>query len=279
MVDPKMGFSIVLVLLVVGTPATAVFLDRCLKFYWKDGRTRTHRIARTWLIALSAAAVGTGVFYAIYEKVRGEKEKQRLAAALRDAERDRKARADAGRLENQDGLGQIYLVGDSSGGIMLTHKGSLLDNLFPPSCPLHEISEANSISSSRTAEGKLLVSARLTSRDGLLVEIHDNEWKVSPPPRSWDRNYSTNALEVKDAEGNVVFQVRLRPGVPALPSQSVLSFQGVFFGYHGQWVAFIGGPGQGYSLLIPTTNSPVPFPVLKPLFKYPSSLHLGEPAD
>ena len=42
----------------------------------------------------------------------------------------------------------------------------------------------------------------------LLIEIIRNEWLVAPPPQTWDRNYSDDALEVRDGSGRIVLQVR-----------------------------------------------------------------------
>jgi hypothetical protein len=41
----------------------------------------------------------------------------------------------------------------------------------------------------------------------MIAEIRRNEWKVVPPPGTFDRNYSSDALEVRDPLGRVVLQV------------------------------------------------------------------------
>jgi hypothetical protein len=226
---------------------------------------------------LSISAVITGCVVAIVDRVRAEGERQRLAKALSEAETERNAHALAGRFGNQEGVGQIYQVGDSGPDFFVAHGGSVL-SVLPLRSPFRRIAEENSVIS-KTVAGRLLVSARIRGRDGLLAEINDNEWKVSSPPRSWDRNYSTNALEVKDADGNIVFQIRLQARAVGLPSNSVVSFQGIFFGSDGNAVALTGNAG-GSQMTILFTNSaaPLPMPRIKPLFKYPSSIHLGEPA-
>jgi hypothetical protein len=57
--------------------------------------------------------------------------------------------------------------------------------------------------------GKIKVSSQIFDREGhLIVELVRNEWKVAPPPRTWDRNYTDDALEVRDGRGLVVLQVR-----------------------------------------------------------------------
>ena len=51
-------------------------------------------------------------------------------------------------------------------------------------------------------DGKLMVSTMIRDSSGnVLAELRRNEWKVAPPPKTWDRNYTDNALEVVNAEG------------------------------------------------------------------------------
>jgi len=58
-------------------------------------------------------------------------------------------------------------------------------------------------------DGAIKVSTRVTDENGnLIAELIRNDWKVAPSPGSWDRNYTDDALEVKDAQGNVTLQVR-----------------------------------------------------------------------
>ena len=57
-------------------------------------------------------------------------------------------------------------------------------------------------------DGKMKVSTRVVDGSGnLIAEITRNEWKVSPI-QAFDRNYSDDALEVKDSRGLVILQVR-----------------------------------------------------------------------
>jgi len=58
--------------------------------------------------------------------------------------------------------------------------------------------------------GKILVSTKVRDdADNVIAEIEDNEWKIAPPPSTYDRNYSDNALEVKNTKGDIVLQVRM----------------------------------------------------------------------
>ena len=101
----------------------------------------------------------------------------------------------------------------------------------------------------------------------MLAEIDNNEWKVAPPPKSWDRNYSTNALEIKDSEGAILFQVTLE--------KDFAHFQGFFFDVEGDWAAFTEEAGRASMTLTPRGIAGR-IPQIKPLFRYPSDLHLGE---
>jgi hypothetical protein len=61
---------------------------------------------------------------------------------------------------------------------------------------------------------KILVSTQLRDEnDKLVAELEKNEWKVTMPPTTWDRNYTDNSLEVKDARGDVILQVSVLPGI------------------------------------------------------------------
>jgi len=248
-------------------------LEFLLKYHWKDARTQKHRIARKWLFSLFILSSITTLALTMHDKSRAEKESKRLAQALKEAADERKVHTMAGHMENQKGMGQVFMIGDM--GFFLENSSSLFDGLgisiFSP-----KIAEQNSIIVSNTFDGTLSVSAKIRSRDGLVAEISNNEWKVSPSPRTWDRNYSSNALEVQNADGEIVFQVRIEKG---FDSSVVAHFQGIFFDSDGQGIAFVAAPTGGAYITFITTNSTSRIPQIKPLFKYPSELHLGEFAD
>jgi len=59
-------------------------------------------------------------------------------------------------------------------------------------------------------EGKIRFSAQITDEEGnIIAKISRNEWQVAPPPRTWDKNYSDDALEVVDPKGRVVLQAKV----------------------------------------------------------------------
>jgi hypothetical protein len=123
--------------------------------------------------------------------------------------------------------------------------------------------------------GKMQVSTRVADgNSNLIAELIRNEWKVAPQPHTWDRNYSDDALEVKDPSGRIVLQVRVLP--------DRIQIQGLW------WIDM--GPPNGIRRLIVRQNPEelsgaqltfVPkdrldTPPIRPMFEYPSELHLGE---
>jgi hypothetical protein len=128
-------------------------------------------------------------------------------------------------------------------------------------------------------DGKIKFSCQVTDEAGkLIAEIIRNEWRVAPPPGTFDRNCSDDALEVRDPKGRVVLQVKvLRDRIqiqgawslgpewkPARAAQVIIredpakpnEAQFVFYPMH---------PAEGVS-----------WPEIKPIFEYPSDHHLGE---
>lgn len=119
--------------------------------------------------------------------------------------------------------------------------------------------------------GKILVSTQVRDRTGrLITELIRNEWRVRPS-LLWDRNYNAQSLEVRDESGDIVFQ--------ATALSDRIRLQGIWRGPDGRFVELaektdfqhvnrgflqFGFPGQ-------TQEAPI-----RPMFRYPSDLHLGE---
>lgn len=130
----------------------------------------------------------------------------------------------------------------------------------------------------RRNNGKLLLTTRVRDLNGaIIVDVVDNKWTVSSAENvSWDKNYSANALEVKDRRGRVVFQVVLMP--------DAVRIQGEW------WTEF----GNGARIMRPfpfdrVKTGPIfvmmtalyhpDTPAIEPIFKYPSKEHFGEFVD
>lgn len=137
-----------------------------------------------------------------------------------------------------------------------------------------------------TENGEMKLSAKIRDRNGdLIAEIVGNEWQTKKDKR-WDRNYRRNALEVKDATGDVVLQVLMLP--------DCIQFAGKLYSSKGHGVA-IGSSeiteeeamerfgdkslaGTPLGIIHPSLNPPgLPLDlVIDPIFRYPSEDHLGE---
>jgi hypothetical protein len=119
-------------------------------------------------------------------------------------------------------------------------------------------------------KGQLKITLLIRDRTGKAVaEIIRNEWKVNPNS-SFDRNYTKNALEIKDLSGEIILQIRL--------IEDRIQLQGKFYRPDGSGVE-IGKldtdknhPG-GIHFLGPDTPSTLK---IEPIFLYPSNQRLGE---
>lgn len=119
---------------------------------------------------------------------------------------------------------------------------------------------------------KMKVSTLIANQSGkIVVEIVRNEWKVAPPPGTWDRNYTNDALEVKNPEGHVILQVRaLADRIQlqgAWPSSSLKGFTTVILRKD---------PSKNAEAQITWWRPGLPWPEIEPMFEYPSDLHFGE---
>lgn len=151
-------------------------------------------------------------------------------------------------------------IGDS--GAVLIHGGM-------PGAPLFDYG-GDKLIIGLDARGRVLVSVVVRDQVGNVVaELVQNEWKVNPAG-SWDRNYSNNALEVRDPRGDVVLQVRL--------VENRAHLQAKLFNREGNgFVVRAAGPGEGSGgILAFSPAAERDRLTIPPLFRYPSELHLGE---
>jgi hypothetical protein len=94
---------------------------------------------------------------------------------------------------------------------------------------------------------------------------------VAPPPKTFDRNYTDDSLEVKNAKGKIVLQVK------ALVDR--IQLQGEWWSDPVHGVRLIKStdpkmPGA-FMMIFGEKNRPGP-PDIEPIFLYPSDLHFGE---
>lgn len=123
-------------------------------------------------------------------------------------------------------------------------------------------------------DGELKVSADIIDVSGdLVASLVRNEWSVARSPTTWDRNYTTDALEVKNAQGRVVLQIRVLP--------DRIRLQGEWWGRDGKGVRMLKAPTSSgirgmFIKLGRDTFGEQRHPEIAPMFRYPSALHLGE---
>lgn len=122
-------------------------------------------------------------------------------------------------------------------------------------------------------DGRMKLSAEFRDSSGNLVaEINKNEWihKSLESDLIWDRNYTNNALEVKDSKGRIILQVIMK--------EDRIQFQGVIFDVNGKGRAIVEKEHpskKDFRCIIQIGVKDNNFPVIKPIFKYPSNIYLG----
>ena len=147
------------------------------------------------------------------------------------------------------------------GGTILAFNG-------PEGAPLFKFFQDNALTII-SDKGVLKVSTTIRNRKGSVVaELVNNEWKVNRN-NTFDRNYSKDALEVKDDSGDIVLQVKVL--------EDRIQFQGKFYDSQGNGVGMGKDPsGTGGVIVRCTPNDPGLNLKIQPMFKYPSDNHIGE---
>jgi hypothetical protein len=126
-------------------------------------------------------------------------------------------------------------------------------------------------------DGKIKFSTQITDDEGnLIATINRNEWQVAPPPRTWDKNYSADAIEVMDPKGRVVLQARVLP--------DRIQIQGAWPHPKSALARIVlrADPSGSGAQFVFYPKYPTPeyvWPVIRPMFVYPSERHLGELAS
>lgn len=114
--------------------------------------------------------------------------------------------------------------------------------------------------------GKLFVSTRVRAPNGdIIAEMNDNEWQHQRQPAIFDRNYTRDALEIRDSSGKVVIQVA--------DLGSTIAVAAIFHCRNG-WTYMVGplGGGSGVELRQPGQDLTYQIPAI---CDYPSDLHPG----
>lgn len=150
------------------------------------------------------------------------------------------------------------------------NSGAMLIFTGPEGSPLFTFGRDTKLTIVRD-QGRVKISLAIRDKTGRLVaELLKNEWKVNPQ-NSWDRNYTADALEVRDPSGDVILQVK------ALADR--IQLQAKFYDENGRGFAFGKVPGpQGWGGGLEFTGPAHPQLQMKidPIFRYPSQSHFGE---
>jgi hypothetical protein len=128
-------------------------------------------------------------------------------------------------------------------------------------------------------DGKLKVSARVRSSNGLVVELRRNEFIISPRPQAWDRNYNDNALEVQNAEGQIVLQVEMVPAGRNSFDHIQLQTESWDKKGMGRRIVVMREPGTGSiggGIVALSRDKDPDEPHIVPIFEYPSDSHFRE---
>lgn len=184
--------------------------------------------------------------------------------------RDRLIAAYSGVLETNSTKGAMpkLEIGDSGAILMWAGpQGQPMISIFSDCHVTIEVRQ-NRI----TGRGRLLVSTQVRDAQGHLVaELNRNQWQVNPAA-SFDRNYRRDALEVKDAGGDVILQARL--------VGDRVQLQAKFRDVDGQGVAI--GKGQDHNgvvggiIEITGHAHPQLLMHIQPMFRYPSNRYFGK---
>ena len=122
--------------------------------------------------------------------------------------------------------------------------------------------------------GHLLVSTIIRDQQGkIVVQLDRNHWRVNADKGiCFDKNYTTDSLEVQDGRGHVIFQLRLYP--------DRVQFQGIWFNEKGAFREMVVDKqhlgGSIIQIVEDPTNHPAPEILIDPIFKYPSDKHWAE---
>jgi hypothetical protein len=119
--------------------------------------------------------------------------------------------------------------------------------------------------------GKLAVSANIRNENGELVaELRDNEWTLNKN-LIFDRNYTNQALEVRERSGKVILQVAI---LPVENLGEIIYFAGILRCSNGRTLEIANGQtGAVFEFQPPHKPSQI---TINPIFKYPSDLHFGD---
>ena len=119
----------------------------------------------------------------------------------------------------------------------------------------------------RVLNGKLLVTTHVRDASGgLIAEMNDNEWKHQNEPTIFDRNYTKDALEIRDNAGRVALQVA--------NVGNTIDVAAIFHCKNGR--TYMSGPigGVGSAIEMRPPGEALKYEIF-PICDYPSDQHFG----
>jgi hypothetical protein len=139
-----------------------------------------------------------------------------------------------------------------------------------PGTPLFDFFDGSSLTI-ELIKGHVAVSTQIHDSSGdLVAELIRNEWKVAHPPKTFDRNYTDDALEVRNPQGRIILQIK------ALPDR--IQLQGEWWNSSGIGIRIVKNPfpGAGAMFVYLDAQSNLSLGPILPMFQYPSESHFGQ---
>jgi hypothetical protein len=168
--------------------------------------------------------------------------------------RDSKRNATSGVVSSSTQAAALSISVGSAEFRMLSKDGVVFDEAGVP------------LLSIRLLNGKLLVTTRVRDANGsLIAEMSDNEWTHQSKPAIFDRNYTENALEIRDSAGRVVLQVA--------DLGNTINVAAVFHCKNG-WTYLVGPLAGGSGVELRPPGEPLTSQI-PTICDYPSELHFG----
>lgn len=167
--------------------------------------------------------------------------------------RDKRAEATAGSL-NAPSLGSVKYLSVGTTRFLVDSP----DNVF--------LRDGDTpVLSLKLSSSKLLVSTSIRNANGeLIAELRDNEWKLNRDS-IFDRNYTDNALEVRDRQGKVSLQV--------VHFGDTIHLAGIFRCKNG-WATVLGPVKDGAVMDIKPPGKEAQYEIT-PICEYPSDRHFS----
>jgi hypothetical protein len=138
-----------------------------------------------------------------------------------------------------------------------------LFEVLPP-----QLTELESFLKISKKNNKYVVDSEVRDELGnLVISIKNNEWMV-PKSGIWDKNYTTNSIEVMDAHGRVVLQITLL--------SDRVKVQGEWRDSDGNYTRLVQTPSGAEMGIKRPLGEVFKMPKICPIFLYPSSRHWGE---